>query len=255
MRKLKAIFFDQDGTIIDTEKDGHRVSFNRTFKEFGFPVEWDVSTYHRLLQIAGGKERMAAFLHSEGFGKPVPPEEEGRLIALLHKRKTELMVEMLSSGELPLRPGIKRLMLEAKQKGILVGICTTSNERAAHMIADSMLNEVGIDFILAGDIVKQKKPDPEIYRLALSTAGPAATECFVVEDSRNGVEAARAAGIAVIATTNEYTESEDLSGADVVVTCLGDNDGEKCRVIRGKPGDENTDIVTVEFLESYLNRR
>jgi HAD superfamily hydrolase (TIGR01509 family) len=254
MAQLKALFFDQDGTIIDTEKDGHRVAFNRAFKEFGLPMEWDVVTYRELLQTAGGKERMRAYLHTKGFGKPVPLEKEDELVLALHKRKTDILTEMLAAGELPLRPGVRRLMREAKERGMLIGICTTSNEKIASMIADTMLKGVAVDLILAGDIVSRKKPDPEIYYLALETTGLRPEECFIIEDSKNGVEAARAAGMAVIATTNIYTEKEDLSSADIVVTCLGDPDGEKGQLKQGSFQDDFAGVVTIDHLIEHLWR-
>src|SRR5512143_592068 len=101
MALIQAIFFDQDGVIIDTERDGHRLAFNQAFKEFGYPVEWDVQTYHELLQVGGGKERMRHYLHSRGFGTPVKPEEEDGLIRDLHQRKTQIFIDMLESGSLP----------------------------------------------------------------------------------------------------------------------------------------------------------
>lgn len=233
MTQIKAIFFDQDGVIIDTEKDGHRISFNETFKEFGFDVDWDVEYYHELLQVAGGKERMKHHLHTRGFGKSVLPEEEDELIKALHKRKTTMFIEMIESGKLPLRPGIHRFMQEGIQAGLTLGICTTSNERAAQAVAFNILKDIHFDFVLAGDIVSKKKPDPEIYNLALSKTGYEPEECVVIEDSRNGVLAAKAAGMHVVATTNHYTEKEDLSPADIIVTCLGDLDGERGVLSKG----------------------
>ena len=227
MAQIKAIIFDQDGVIIDTERDGHRVSFNKTLKEFGFDFEWGVQKYHELLQIAGGKERMKHHLQTDGFGKPVRPEDVDDLIAKMHKRKTAMFVEMIEAGELPLRPGVRRFMLEIMAAGLRAGICTTSNEQAAHAIAYKILKDIQFDFVLAGDIVKKKKPDPEIYHLATEKTGLKANECLVVEDSRNGVLAAKAAGMFVLATTNIYTEKEDLHEADIIVTSLGDPGVEK----------------------------
>jgi HAD superfamily hydrolase (TIGR01509 family) len=227
MAGIRAFFFDQDGVIIDTERDGHRVAFNRAFKEFGFKVEWDAQTYYELLKIGGGKERMKHFLHTEGFGVPVSPEGEDELIKRLHKRKTELFIELIESGALPLRPGVSRFMKEVNELGLVLGICTTSDERAATAIATRILADIRFDFVLAGDVVSRKKPDPEIYSLALRRSGLKPQECVVIEDSRNGVEAAKEAGIYVVATTNPYTEQEDLSRADIVVTCLGEPDGER----------------------------
>ncbi|OQY37974.1 hypothetical protein B6228_05185 [Candidatus Atribacteria bacterium 4572_76] len=205
MAEIKAIIFDQDGVIIDTERDGHRVAFNKTFKEFGFDFQWDVDYYHELLQIAGGKERMRHHLHTKGFGREVKPEKEDELIKAMHKRKTEIFIELIKEGALPLRPGIKRIMKEAMNRGLKVGICTTSNEKAAHAVAYEILKDIKFDFVLAGDVVKKKKPDPEIYLLALKKGGLKAEECIVVEDSRNGLLAAKAAGMNVVVTTNHYT--------------------------------------------------
>jgi len=233
---IKAILFDQDGVIIDTERDGHRVSFNLTFKEFGYDFEWGVEEYHGLLQIAGGKERMKHYLHTKGFGKPVKPDEEEELIKALHKRKTALFVELIASGKLPLRPGVKRFMQEAMSAGLELGICTTSNEEAARTLTTQILKDIQFDVVLAGDVVKKKKPDPEIYNLATEKLGVTPDECVVIEDSRNGVLAAKAAKMHVVATTNPYTEKEDLHDADIIVTCLGDPDGEKGQLKQGGAG-------------------
>jgi HAD superfamily hydrolase (TIGR01509 family) len=233
MAQIKAIFFDQDGVIIDTERDGHRVSFNMTFKEFGYDFEWDVEYYHELLQIAGGKERMKHHLETRGFGVDVDPDEVDELIKAMHKRKTALFIELIESGKLPLRPGIHRFMKEAMDAGLILGVCTTSNEQAAHAIAYKILSDVKFNFVLAGDIVSKKKPDPEIYNLALSKSGVKPEECIVIEDSRNGVLAGKAAGMHVVATTNVYTEKENLSDADVIVSCLGDAGGEKGMLKKG----------------------
>src|SRR5512139_3807755 len=108
MGKIKAVFFDQDGVIIDTERDGHRVAFNQTFKEFGFTDEWSVDYYHELLQIGGGKERMKHHWQTKGFSKPVPADEINELIKSMHKRKTAIFVDMIESLRLPLRPGVHR---------------------------------------------------------------------------------------------------------------------------------------------------
>lgn len=249
MAEIKALIFDQDGVIIDTERDGHRVAFNKTFKEFGFNVEWDVDYYHELLQIAGGKERMKHHLRTRGFGIEIQPGQEEELIKRLHKRKTEIFIELIESGQLPPRPGIKRIMREAMDRGIKMGICTTSNEKAAHAVAYKILEGFTFNFVLAGDVVSKKKPDPEIYLLALQRSGLKPQECIVIEDSRNGVLAAKAAGMHVVATTNYYTEREDLSQADIVVTCLGDPEGQKGELKRGGAG---LDYQGVLYLDQLL---
>jgi HAD superfamily hydrolase (TIGR01509 family) len=245
---LKAIFFDQDGVIIDTERDGHRVAFNQAFREFGFAFQWDVEEYHALLQVGGGKERMKHYLHTKGFGVDVASGAEEDLIRKLHLRKTAIFIELIESGRLPLRPGVKRFMEEAAEQGLKLGICTTSDEKAAHAIASRMLKDIPFTFILAGDVVRKKKPDPEIYLLALRKSGLAAGDCLVVEDSANGIRAAKSAGIPVLATSNPYTEREDLSGADIVVTCLGDFEGEKGILRKGGTGLDYDGVLTVKQL-------
>ena len=252
MAEIKAIIFDQDGVIIDTERDGHRVAFNKTFKEFGFEFEWDVNYYHELLQVAGGKERMRHHLHTKGFGREVKPEEEDELIKALHKRKTEIFIELIKEGALPLRPGIKRIMKEAMNRGLKVGICTTSNEKAAYVVAYGILKDIKFDFVLAGDVVEKKKPDPEIYLLGLKKGCLKAEECIVVEDSRNGLLAAKAAGMNVVVTTNHYTEKEDLREADIIVNCLGDPDGEKGKLKQGGEGINYNGVLEIDQLIAYF---
>jgi HAD superfamily hydrolase (TIGR01509 family) len=233
MGQIKAVFFDQDGVIIDTERDGHRVSFNMTFKEFGFSDEWSVGYYHELLQVAGGKERMKHHWKTKGFSKPLTEEEIDNLVKEMHKRKTALFVELIESRQLPLRPGVHRFMKEAMEAGLKIAVCTTSNEKAAKAVTEKILSDIKFDLVLAGDVVTNKKPDPEIYNLALSKLGLKPEEVFVVEDSKNGVKAAKAAGLYCVVTTNGYTEKEDVSPGDIIVSCLGDGDGEKAQMRKG----------------------
>jgi HAD superfamily hydrolase (TIGR01509 family) len=253
MSKIKAVFFDQDGVIIDTERDGHRVSFNMTFKEFGFADEWSVEYYHELLQIAGGKERMKHHWKTRGFSRKMTEEEMDTLIPQMHKRKTALFVELIETGKLPLRPGIHRFMKEAMEAGLQIAVCTTSNEQAAKAITEKILKDIKFDLVLAGDVVSKKKPDPEIYNLALSKLGLKPDEVIVVEDSKNGVSAGKAAGGNVIVTTNGYTEKEDVGAGDVIVSCLGDPKGEKAILRKGNlPGFDG--VIYVKQLVELFGR-
>ena len=253
MARIKGFFFDQDGVIIDTEKDGHRVAFNKTFKKFNYDFEWSVEEYHELLQVGGGKERMRHYLYSKGFGAEVKPEDEDQLIKEMHQYKTDTFIALIENGELPLRPGVKRLMTEINDIGLVLGICTTSNQRSAKAVANSMLSDIRFDFILAGDVVSNKKPDPEIYHLALEKSGLQPEECVVIEDSHNGVTAAKAAGIHVVATTNFYTRDEDLSQAEIVVTCLGDPGGETCELLSGGEGMDFIGVLSAGQLVDYFS--
>ncbi len=253
MAQIKAVFFDQDGVIIDTERDGHRIAFNQTFKDFGYDFEWDVDYYHELLQVAGGKERMKHHLKTKGFGVEIPPEEVDDLIKKMHKRKTETFVGLIESGALPLRPGVKRLMQEVNAASLILGVCTTSNERAAQAVAQGILKDIKFEFILAGDIVSNKKPDPEIYNMALDKTGLTPKECVVIEDSRNGVLAAHAAGLNIVATTNIYTEKEDLSDSDIILTTLGDSDGEKGVIKAGGKGIDFDGVLHLSQIVDYFS--
>ena len=254
MGALKAIFFDQDGVIIDTEKDGHRVAFNETFKAVGYDFQWDVDRYHKLLQISGGKERMRHYFHEEGLFTELSKSEEDDFIKDLHKKKTEIFISLIEAGKLPLRTGVKRVMKEAREKGVRLGVCTTANERSANAIARGILRDIEFEFVLAGDVVSKKKPDPEIYLLALEKIGLKPQQCLVIEDSRNGILAAKAADLYVVATTSVYTENEDLSDAEIVVTSLGDPDGEKGVLKKGDNSKLKFDgVLHVDQLLSYFS--
>lgn len=221
---LKAVLFDQDGVIIDTERHGHRVAFNQAFARLGHgDVDWDGDLYHELLQVGGGKERIRYYFENRYNGAN-RPADIGAFAAEMHKVKTDIFLGLLPA--LPLRPGVRRFMKQVAAMGLKMAICTTSHERAAKTVAEKILADIPFEFVIAGDMVKKKKPDPEIYLNALARLGMAGRECLVVEDSNIGVAAAKAAGCYVLATYNDYTESEDLSRADFIVSCLGDRDGE-----------------------------
>ena len=220
---IKALIFDCDGVLVDTERDAHRVGFNRAFAEMGIDAEWDVELYGKLLLVAGGKERMRAYFDEFGWPEGADtPEAKDELIVALHKTKTEITAGLVSS--LPVRPGILRIIDEARDAGVRLGVCTTSNPKFIDAVLDLFGPErkAAFDFVHAGDVVAKKKPAPDIYLLALETLGLPPHECLVVEDSRNGLLAARGAGLPTLITTSTYTVDEDFTGAVKVVPELGD---------------------------------
>ncbi|KAJ6760832.1 XYLULOSE-15-BISPHOSPHATE (XUBP) PHOSPHATASE [Salix purpurea] len=199
-----ALLFDCDGVLVDTEKDGHRISFNDTFNERELGVTWDVDLYGELLKIGGGKERMTAYFNKTGWPEKAPKSEEERkeFIVSLHKRKTELFMALIEKKLLPLRPGVAKLIDQALGKGVKVAVCSTSNEKAVSAIVSFLLGPERSEKIkiFAGDVVPRKKPDPAIYTLAAKTLGVDPSSCVVVEDSAIGLAAAKAAGMKCIVT-------------------------------------------------------
>ncbi|KAK6123601.1 hypothetical protein DH2020_042654 [Rehmannia glutinosa] len=222
----KALLFDCDGVLVDTEKDGHRISFNDTFAEKELGVTWDVDLYGELLKIGGGKERMTAYFNKVGWPEKAPKSEEERkeFIAALHKRKTELFMALIEKKLLPLRPGVAKLIDQALGNAVKVAVCSTSNEKAVCIISFFLVRTERAEKIqiYAGDVVPRKKPDPAIYLLAAETLGVEPSSCVVVEDSAIGLAAAKAAGMKCIVTKSGYTGDEDFVNADAVFDCIGD---------------------------------
>jgi HAD superfamily hydrolase (TIGR01509 family) len=229
---IKALIFDCDGVLADTERDGHRVAFNKAFAAKGLTIDWDVELYGKLLEVSGGKERMKHYFDQYGWpctalvqGWPDDVSDRDTLIKELHKLKTDFFMQIIESGELPLRPGVARIVDEAIDANITLAVCSTSDERAVNLVVERLLGpqrKARFAAILAGDIVSKKKPDPEIYNLASQRLKLKPDECVVVEDNRNGLLAAKAAGMYCIVTTNDYSKNEDFTEADLVVSELGD---------------------------------
>lgn len=221
---LDALIFDCDGVLADTERDGHRVSFNKAFKEKGIDCEWSVEKYGQLLETGGGKERMTAHWNEAGWPEGYEGEARVELVKGLHKRKTELFNELICAGEIPLRPGVLRIVDEAIANDVTLAVCSTSNEVAVTNIVETLMGpERASKFtIFAGDCVPKKKPAPDIYLLAKDTLKLDPSKCIVVEDSHIGHLSAKRAGMAVLVTKSSYTANEDFSLADVVVDELGE---------------------------------
>jgi len=220
---LKAIIFDCDGVLVDTERDAHRVGFNLAFKVLGIDAEWSVELYAKLLLTAGGKERMRVYFDEYGWPRGVETDEQkDALILDLHKTKTQITSELVSS--LPVRPGILRIIDEAMAAEVKLGVCTTSNPKFIDAVLDLFgpKRKAAFDFVHAGDVVAKKKPAPDIYLLAQETLGVPANQCIVIEDSRNGLLAATGAGFPTLITTSTYTVDEDFDEAVKVVPELGD---------------------------------
>ncbi|MGR3823262.1 MAG: HAD-IA family hydrolase [Salipiger marinus] len=210
---LAALIFDVDGTLAETE-EAHRHAFNLSFAEAGLGWHWDRDTYRRLLRTTGGKERMRRF--AQETGQPAPD------VTALHARKTETYARLLAQG-LALRPGVADLVTAARAAGLRLAVATTTSAPNVQALARACWGRDAdqvFDVIAAGDEVPRKKPAADIYTLALARLGLPAGAALAFEDSRNGVLAARGAGLRVVVTPALYTEAEDFTGALAVIPSL-----------------------------------
>jgi beta-phosphoglucomutase-like phosphatase (HAD superfamily) len=255
----KVLIFDCDGVLGDTEQHGHLPAFNRMWAELDVPWQWSVEEYGRKLRIGGGKERMASLFAEPEFLKvftPPPTEPERKdLIAVWHKRKSAIYKEIVSSGRIPPRSGVKRLAEEALVRGWVLAVASTSAQESVEAVlhhAMSGQTAGRFSLVLAGDVVQAKKPAPDIYLLAAARLGVAPADCVVIEDSNNGVVAAVSAGMKCVVTASSYTRGEDFSRADIVLTCLGDSGGEPCRVLANRSGAHPGACFITEDLEKVL---
>ncbi|MGZ8582847.1 MAG: HAD-IA family hydrolase [Actinomycetota bacterium] len=255
---MTALIFDCDGVLADTERYGHLPAFNQMFEEFGLPVRWSEEEYGEKLEIAGGKERMTSLL-TEDFvreaGLPTDPDGQKAAVADWHRRKTEIYTEMVAAGRLPGRPGVARVVGAALDAGWHLGVASTSSEASVRAVLEHV---VGADraarfaLVLAGDVVPKKKPAPDIYELAVERLGVDRAEALVIEDSRNGLLATACARLTCVVTASSYTEHEDFSEAVLVVSSLGDPDGERARVLANRGVPEPDGYVDLGDLQACL---
>lgn len=245
---LKALLFDVDGTLADTERDGHRPAFNAAFREFGMDWDWDVPLYGKLLAVTGGKERMKYYVEHfrPDYEKPANFDE---LIAQLHQAKTRHYTKLLAEGGIPLRPGVERLLREARAAGLILGVATTTTPENVTALLRYSLAEDGADWftvIAAGDIVPAKKPAADIYVWALRQLGLGAEECLAFEDSENGIRASLGAGLKTVVTVNDYTRDHDFTGALAVLTDLGEADAPYHRLDAAGAGERgHVDVASL----------
>lgn len=253
---VKALVFDCDGVIADTERFGHLPAFNQTFEQFGLPVHWSEEEYGVKLKIGGGKERMASLLTEDFVSRahlPTDAESQQQMLAAWHKQKTAIFKEMVQAGKLPGRPGIARIVREAIANHWKLAVASTSAEASVRAILEHVVGrEQAAHFeVLAGDVVPKKKPSPDIYVLALKHLDVSPSDAIVIEDSRNGLLAAVAAGLRCVVTLSSYTVDEDMHEAIMVVSHLGDPDN-PMRVIANRGRATPNADITLRDLEACL---
>lgn len=246
MTGLTTLLFDVDGTLADTEEI-HRQSFNQAFKDHELGWEWSQEMYSELLGVTGGKERIKHFL---GIYQP-DFEVQGDLdefIAGLHADKTKIYTTTVSSGKVPLRPGVRRLIAEAREAGLRLGIATTTTPANVTALLQSSLAADALDWfevIAAGSVVPAKKPAADIYLYAMQAMGVRADECLAFEDSENGLISSVDAGIKTLVTVSQYTTHHNFGGAALVLNHLGETD-QRFTVLAGDVGDHP--YVSVDML-------
>ncbi|PCH61410.1 MAG: phosphatase [Gammaproteobacteria bacterium] len=255
MNSFEAYLFDVDGTLADTERDGHLVAFNKAFADAGLSWNWSIELYLELLAVTGGKERMLHYLE-----KYDPPFEDVSLdledyFASIHASKTDHFKDMVDQGAVALRPGIERFLNEARAQKRRLAISTTTTFGNVTALLANTLGKESIDWfelIAAGDIVAKKKPAPDVYHYTLKEMGLAAEQCLVFEDSRNGILASKGANLTTVITVNDFTSDHDFNGAELIVSNLGEP-GSAMQVIGGRQsqlfdGVSMLDVVTLDRL-------
>jgi HAD superfamily hydrolase (TIGR01509 family) len=248
---LEALLFDVDGTLAETE-EAHRQSFNEAFAAFGVDWSWDKELYRELLQVTGGKERLHHYIDA---WKPRGSEVVLARFAEIYEEKSARYAALVKAGAAPARPGVRRLITEAHERGVRLAIATTSLRESVDVVLRAMFGEEGPSWfaaIVAGDAVADKKPAPDVYRFALDTLGCDPGSCVAIEDSKNGIKAARAAGLPVLAAPSYYLKGDDFSLATSVLTDLGEPD-RPCRQIGGLRFDR--DYVDIDGLNAWLSKQ
>ena len=219
MNVLRALIFDFDGTIAETERHGHRVAYNEAFAELGLADRWSEERYGELLQVAGGRERLEAYF--ERARPDLVPSVRADLARRIHETKRRRF-DALGRALAP-RPGVERLVAEARANDVLVAIATTASPDGVRaFFAGNPTLATAFAVVVAGEDVPKKKPAPDAYTLALERLGCAAAEAVAIEDSAIGLQSALAAGIATIVTPSGYTTGEAFDGARAVLADLGE---------------------------------
>jgi len=219
---LKAVILDLDGTLVDSEQQGHRVAFNLAFEAFSLPDRWDPERYRQLLSVSGGERRLFGWLSSPDSSFRDRPEAERREMAgALHRWKTQRFAELAAAGEIPAQPGAVRLVEQLESAGVTLAIATTGSRQWVEPLVDRLFGWDRFATVVTGEDVRRLKPDPEAYLVTLRRLGLVPPEAVAIEDSGNGWNAARAAGVACLVVANAETSMDEVADADLVLDGLG----------------------------------
>ena len=252
---LKALIFDVDGTLADTE-EYHRLAFNESFAQAGLEWDWSVALYDELLGVTGGRERIKHFIQQQhpNFAEEEKIDDLEDYIQGLHKVKTVLFNEKLEQGLVSLRPGVERLITEVHKHGIRLAIATTTTMENVTTLISCTLGKASLawfEVIVAGNMVAAKKPASDVYDAVLSQLSLPASECIALEDSQLGLKSALAAGITTIVTQNHFTRTHDFQNAALVINHLGEPEL-AFEVLQGNAyGHQYVDLAMLEDIYSH----
>jgi HAD superfamily hydrolase (TIGR01509 family) len=254
--QLQALIFDVDGTLAETERDGHRVAFNRAFAEAGLSWNWSVAEYGTLLEVAGGKERIQHYVKTR-WPDFQPEGDLDTWAAMLHRSKTQHYQQILQAGIVRLRPGVCRLIAEARSCSVRLAIATTSAPENVLALLETALapeSPSWFEVIAAGDMVPAKKPAPDVYHYVLNAMQLSPLDCVAIEDSAQGCRAATQAGIPTVITVNEYTRQHSFAGSNLGLEQLGEP-GAPAKVLWGQilsQGELSFDLHWAEAIRSAV---
>ncbi len=215
--RLRAVVLDVDGTLVDSERDGHRVAFNLAFEEAGLDDRWDVELYGELLEVTGGERRIATYFEQQGMTEVERSERAARL----HARKTEIFTEMASRGDIEPRTGVDEFLDELEGAGVRLAVATTGSRQWVAPLLDRLFGLERFEVVVTSAEAPERKPDPSAHEMALKGLDLAASAAPAVEDSLNGLRAAKSAGLACVVVVNDYTREQDFDGAALVLDGFG----------------------------------
>ena len=243
------MIFDVDGTLVDSERHGHRVAFNQAFEEFELPYRWDEDEYGELLRITGGQNRLHHYLERQG----VDEEERERLVPELHARKSEIMTGLIEDGHLAPRPGAVRLLDDLQAAGCALAVATTGSRSWVERLVDRLFSDARFSVMVTGEDVENRKPDPEAFVVALERLEVPVSEVVVIEDSIEGIEAANAAKLCCAVVVNGYTADHDVSAAALVLDDFGEQD-QPARVLADPYDTGCSGLLDVATLRCLVSR-